>query len=160
MSAIEFLTHILPFALVGRLSDRLGVGRDRIANANAFGQIQDPLPDFLHRWSVFRLHRDESIGNHSPEQECNSRPFGEVTAFLGPDVFAPVDRAELIERAEYFIWQRNHHIFDFLRHLLDVDSLRRGRGASIERYSKQRDYAEFQTFRKGYHRQLRLLISA
>jgi hypothetical protein len=69
--------------------------------------------------------------------------LGEVAAFLGAHEFAPVHRAKFIERAEDFIRKRHDHVFDFFRHLFDVDPLWRLRGVGAERYPEKGDCAKF-----------------
>ena len=119
------------------------MGRDRIANANAFGQTQNALPDLLHGRSVFGLDRDKAVGNDSAEKQSNPRSLGEVAAFLGAHEFAPIHRAKFVERAEDFIRKRHDHVFDFFRHLFDVDPLWRLRGVGAERYPEKGDCAKF-----------------
>src|SRR5438105_4870888 len=134
--------------------------RDRIAHADSLRKIQNSLPDFLHRGRIFGLHCNEAVGYDRAEEEGNPRALREIAALLGPDEFTPVDRTQLVERAEDFIRQRHHNVFDFLRHLFDVDSLGCLGSVGTESDPDQSDCTELQTLRKGYHRQLRLLISA
>ena len=91
LGAIEFLAHTLPFALVGRLGNRLRVRRDRIANADSLRQTQDALADLLHRRCVFGLDRDKAIGNDGAEKQSDPRSFGKIAALFGAHIFAPID---------------------------------------------------------------------
>ena len=124
LRAIEFLANADPIALVGRFGDGLGVRRNRIAHANALGEREDALANLLHRGRIFRLHRDEAIGDHRAEQKGDARTFGEIASLFVPDVFAPVHPAQLVQCAKNLVRQWHHDVIDFFRELLDVDVFR------------------------------------
>ncbi|PYK17861.1 MAG: hypothetical protein DME55_08670 [Verrucomicrobia bacterium] len=111
LGPIQFKPHIFPITFVRRLDDRLGMWRDRISDANPLRQCHDTLANILYRRRVFRLHRDETISDHCPQQECNTRPLGEIWPFIAADVFLPIDRSELVQRPENFVRQWHHNVF-------------------------------------------------
>ena len=93
LGAIELLPYVLPFSLVRRFNDRLGVLGDRAFDANSSRQRLNPLADLLHRRRVLRLHGDKAIGNHGPKKERNARSFCKIASLVAANVFPPVHRA-------------------------------------------------------------------
>jgi len=109
------------------------------------------LANLFYRRRVFGLNGDETVGNNGPEKEGDSWTLGEVTAFLGAHVFAPIDGPKLVERAKDLVRQRHDHVLDLLRHLAHVD-LARGLGSmEAKRGPEEHARANLQSFN---HRQL------
>jgi hypothetical protein len=49
----------------------LAWGVMEFADAYSLRQVKDALPNVFHRRSVFRLHRDEAVGNHCSQKQRN-----------------------------------------------------------------------------------------